>query len=260
MVVRMTENYNNNNIDNNETDEARRAWAEKLYTQFLSDDNNWDKVNGREIERRVDAYKAKGDDKDVLAKLLSALWVGEFNYLYKVNGEYIGFAMWDSEQGPTLDLFTNKKQIGKEVLSALQTKRTLLPALLDTMEPDLPTFILINPNTQRLLFPVALIKKTFKTFKEVTDKIEKAMADGIPSESLHDLLFERFAGRMIECELVDGRKIEGDVYSKKNVNGEIILYVDTEEDSQFELRKSTVKFIKDITDFGDIDDYSETDE
>jgi hypothetical protein len=65
---------------------------------------------------------------------------------------------------------------------------------------------------------------------------------------------------MIECELVDGRKIEGDVYSKKNVNGEIILYVDTEEDSQFELRKSTVKFIKDITDFGDIDDYSEADE
>lgn len=222
---------------------------EKILLKILADDTRWDLMTGRELLKRITAYKASEGDNEKFIYLLSCLRLANVYYLYSKDDGKTTVPTIPLPEGQVLALFTSKKKIIADSFKRFKVDSARLPELLECFDcADDIGFVCINPNSDDVILPLSNIMEFFKTADDVINGIDEMMEEGISGEVLGDIAFERFSGRRIDCITNTGKHIVGDAYSFGRARGgATYLIVETEEDNKFVLYKSEVETIKDIT-------------
>ncbi len=55
---------------------------QRMFTKILTDDTRWDLMTGKELDKRIKAYKADKDNRQKLISLMGCLRLAEVLYPY----------------------------------------------------------------------------------------------------------------------------------------------------------------------------------
>ena len=230
---------NKNEIKEQETDE----FAIFMYGQVIDDSNNWDLMNSAELNKRVKAYN-KDDSVENAVCLYSCLRFAEIYFLVEKKGDGI-LVCQDEGDKKFLIGYTSKKYVPKTIPTPYKADKVLFYECVEGLK-DESSVVVLNADSEN---PIILEVNSLMDFYSVMDKIESAadnlMSEGISAEMLSDLLFDRFFGRNIYCELKDGRKIEGEVSCFDEQPEAPVFKVETKE-GIVSITKEDIFFIKDI--------------
>lgn len=221
---------------------------QKMYLKILTDDTRWDLMTAKELEKRLKAYFADKANNDKLIAVMSCMRLADVYYLYQKDGKTSTMPTVPLPEGDMILVFTSKKKIQAESLKQYKTAKSTVYEILNCFESDVVKFVCINAMTDDFILPTEQLKPFIQATDEVTIHVEEQMAEGIKAEELEPIVFERFSGRRIDCETLDGRHIVGDAFSFKNdtEKGQCLV-VDIEDGENLDLYQSEVKIIKDIT-------------
>lgn len=224
----------------------------ELYTKILTDDTRWDLMTAKELEKRLKAYFADKTNNDKLIAVMSCMRLADVYYLYQKDGKTSTMPTIPLPEGDLILVFTSKKKIQAESLKQYKTAKSTVYEILNCFESDAVKFVCINAMTDDFILPIEQLKPFIQATDEITIHVEEQMTEGINAEKLEPIVFERFSGRRIDCETLDGRHIVGDAFSFKNdtKKGQCLV-VEIEKGDILDLYQCEVKIIKDITPFDD---------
>lgn len=223
---------------------------QKMYTKILTDDTRWDLMTARELEKRIARYKADEKNQYKMLSMMSCLRLAEILYLYKKDGGNTTMPTIPLPEGQVMLIYTSKNKIVSDNVKQFEVGVSRLPELLECFEDSGLAFICINPETDDITLPLNYTKEVIEAYDNIQIHVDEQMEKGIKAEELEPIVFERFQGRMIDCETTDGKHIVGDAYSsRKDKEKGLELIVDLGEEREVELYIGQVKFIRDITDY-----------
>lgn len=227
----------------------------KMYTKILTDDTRWDLMTAKELEKRISKYKADEKNQDKLLSMMSCLRLAEILYLYHKEGENTTIPTIPLPEGQVMLFFTSENKIVSDNLKQFEVGFSRLSELLECFEDSELSFICINPETDDITLPINYTKELIEAYDNIQIHVDEQMEKGIEAEELDAIVFERFLGRRIDCKTIDGQHIIGDAYSsRKDKEKGLGLIVDLGDEQEIELYKGQVKFIRDITDYGEESD------
>ena len=228
---------------------------QKMYTKILTDDTRWDLMTAGELEKRIARYKADEKNQDKMLSMMSCLRLAEILYLYKKDGGNTTMPTMSLPEGQVMLVYTSKNKIVSDNVKQFEVGVSRLPELLECFEDSGLAFICVNPETDDIILPLNYTKEVIEAYDNIQIHVDEQMEKGIKAEELEQIVFERFQGRMIDCETTDGKHIVGDAYSlRKDKEKGLVLIVDLGDESEVELYQGQVKVIRDITDYGEEDD------
>lgn len=229
-----------NEIEQQETDE----FAVFMYGQVIDDSNNWELMDSTELNKRVKAYN-KDDSIENAVRLYSCLRFAETYFLVEKKGDGI-LVCQDESDKKFLLAYTAKKYVPEIIPTPYKADKFLFYDCIEGLKDDI-NVIVLNGDSEK---NIVLEMDSLMEFYAVMDKIETAadslMSEGLSGEMLTDLIFDRFFGRNIYCELKDGRKIEGEVGAVDESQKELPVYNVETKNGIVQITKADVAYIKDI--------------
>ncbi len=230
-------------MEKKEITEQDKEFMQFTYVQVIDDDNNWDYMKGKEINLRLTKYLENKTPENMIS-LFSCLRLADIYFLKKKDGKKWSTLVLEEEDEKFIFAFSTKKHIPKEMLEECTTGQMSFREYVDSFK-GLINVVGLNPDTQPLYIPMEQIDELFGMMDNIEMGVDEMMETGIASDSLNELIFERFWGRNLYCEKKDGTKISGEASSYDYDGDELILKVET-EDGDAEIKMAEVSFIKDM--------------
>lgn len=214
-----------------------------IIAQTIDDDNNWDYMTGRELNARLKAYKAN-DCSENLIRIISCLRLAPVFYLRKMEEKNWTTLVVEEENEKFILAFSTKKHVPKELLTDCKLAQMSFREFVDSFD-GLVTGVAINPETDSLYIPIEQLNTFFSMMDSVEKDVDDMMSEGITGGMLNELTFERFWGRNLYCEKMDGTKVSGEADSYDYDGDELVLKVKT-GNGVIGIKKAEVAFIKDM--------------
>ena len=232
---------NLNEIEQQEVEE----FTAFTYSIVVNDSNNWDLMNGRELNKRL-SYFAKRPEKENFIRVYSCLRLAEIYYLRKKEDKE--WATLVSENPETeekfLFVFSTPKHIPKDMLTECKLAKMGFRDFLETFKNEV-TCIVLNCDTDCFNIPVKEAGEYFSMMDRMENTVDEMMEQGLSGDSLLDMIFDRFWGRKLYCKMKDGKEIEGECYSFDFDKNEMFLIVET-ENGDINIKQKDIEFIKSL--------------
>lgn len=232
---------NVNEIEQAETEE----FAAYTYAVVINDSNNWDLMNGKELNKRLSIFD-KHPEKENLITVFSCLRLAEIYYIRKKEGK--DWATLVSENPETqekfLFVFSTPKHIPKDMTKEHKTAKMGFRDFLDTFKSQV-NYIVLNCETDSFTIPVKEVDDYFNIMDRIENTADEMMEQGISGDSLLEMIFDRFWGRKLYCKTKDGREITGEVCSFDYDGEEMFLIIET-ENGNINLKQKEVEFIQSL--------------
>lgn len=225
---------------------------QRMFTKILTDDTRWDLMTGKELLKRINAYKADKDNRQKLIAIMGCLRLADVLYPYEQDGESFSMPTLPLPEGAMIMAFTSKAKCKAESLKEYKFKSATVIEILNSFEADAIKYVCINPLSDDFILPVEPLKQFTETADKILCDVDNQMMEGIEFKDLDPITFERFGGKRIECKTAYGRELIGEAYSfhdEKTLGP--CLTVETAEGERIELYYNQVEKIKDITDYNE---------
>lgn len=223
---------------------------QRMLTTILKDDTRWDLMTGKELEKRIKAYRANKGNNPKIIPILGCLRLTDVLYPYKQEGESFSMPTLPLPEGAMIMAFTSKAKTKVESLKDYKFNSATVLEILNSFEADAIKYVCINPLTDDFILPIEPLKQFTEMADRILCDVDNQMMEGIEFKDLDPITFERFGGKRIECKTAYGQVIIGDAYSfHEDKTLGPCLTITTDDKEEIELYYNQVERIKDITDY-----------
>lgn len=221
---------------------------DRIFSRIIKDYTYRRNRTTAELERRLKTFKAHSRNTGKLLLFISCLSETDVVSLFRENGKGRTIPVAKTSEGREYFFFTSEKHIVSKGYKAYETETTPLIDVLEDIDCDQNTYIVINPDTQCVCMSAALVKDLINGYNDTIGGIEQKLDSGMKGEEFDEVLFENLYDRKIDCELTDGAKVVGNVtkYEKTKKFGPTV-YVQTENNGIVPVYMNKVKFVRDLT-------------
>ncbi len=168
---------------------------QRMFTKILTDDTRWDLMTGKELDKRIKAYKADKDNRQKLISLMGCLRLAEVLYPYSQEGESYSMPTLPLPEGTMLMAFTTKAKCKAESLKQYKFNSATIADLVDCFDKDAIKYVCINPLTDDVILPLEHLMHFIEMADNIVNHVDEQMIEGIEFKDLDPITFERFGGK-----------------------------------------------------------------
>ena len=223
---------------------------QRMLTTILKDDTRWDLMTGKELEKRIKAYKANKGNNPKIIPILGCLRLADVLYPYKQEGDAFSMPTLPLPEGAMIMAFTTKAKCKVESLKDYKFNSATVLEILNSFDADTIKYVCINALTDDFILPIEPLKQFTEMADRILCDVDNQMMEGIEFKDLDPITFERFGGKRVECKTRFGDEIIGEAYSfHEDKTLGPCLTISTDDKEEIKLYFNQVDKIKDITDY-----------
>ncbi len=232
-------------FSNKNMEESAKQAILELSNYAIYDSTNELLLDSEEIENRLNEMMLNDNVKS-RAAVLSGLYFYTSVYVAGDEDNWREYRLRNNNSY-YYAVYTDESKILKQKRYDDYTEYSFRMIIDDLAEENENTEIIVNPKSKNSVsLTLQLLRTAAELIEQAVSFVDKLMKEGLKSDSLTDILFERFEFRRVEIKLNDGSIIIGEVTAtsygdEPNANYE----VETKEKTLTVYRKD-IAFIKEI--------------